>query len=129
MGGMRGIKHYLQRCAVQGSPTTLTEVTGIYQPKADYKEAPKHPFTYHWEDIQPGMSLKTHNRTITDTDIVNFGNITWDHFYAHTDITTSRRKYFRKTNCPRVFYYFNGSGIVCVSEQRTCSCELRFRRN
>jgi len=88
MGGMRGVKHYLQRCAIQGSPTSLTKVTGIYQPKAAYIEAPAHPFTYHWEDIQPGMSLKTHNRTITDTDIVNFGNITWDHFYAHTDITS-----------------------------------------
>ena len=38
MGGMRGIKHYLQRSAIQGSPTTLTEITGIYQPNANYKE-------------------------------------------------------------------------------------------
>ncbi|HAT65032.1 MAG TPA: phenylacetic acid degradation bifunctional protein PaaZ, partial [Flavobacteriaceae bacterium] len=82
MGGMRGIKHYLQRCAVQGTPTTLTEVTGIYQPKGAYKETEKHPFQYHWEDIQPGMSLQTHKRTITDGDIVNFANLTWDHFYA-----------------------------------------------
>ncbi len=88
MGGLRGIKHFMQRCAVQGSPTTLTEVTGIYQPNADYKEAEKHPFAYHWEDIQPGMSLKTHSRTITDSDIINFGNLTWDHFYAHTDNTS-----------------------------------------
>src|SRR5690606_2613651 len=36
MGGKRGIKHFMQRCAIQGSPTTLTEITGIYQPKADY---------------------------------------------------------------------------------------------
>ncbi|MGB0975024.1 MAG: phenylacetic acid degradation bifunctional protein PaaZ, partial [Flavobacteriaceae bacterium] len=69
MGGMRGVKHYMQRCAIQGTPTTLTEVTGIYQPNADYKETDKHPFAYHWEDIKPGMSLKTHKRTITDTDI------------------------------------------------------------
>jgi len=96
MGGMRGVKHYLQRCAIQGSPTSLTKVTGIYQPKAAYIEAPAHPFTYHWEDIQPGMSLKTHNRTITDTDIVNFGNITWDHFYAHTDITSLDGSIFEK---------------------------------
>lgn len=87
MGGMRGIAHFMQRCAIQGSPTTLTEITGIYQPNADYKEAEKHPFTYHWEDIQPGMSLKTHSRTITNSDIINFGNLTWDHFYAHTDET------------------------------------------
>lgn len=87
MGGLRGIRHYMQRCAIQGSPTTLTEITGIYQPNADYKEAEKHPFAYHWEDIQPGMSIKTHSRTITNSDIINFGNLTWDHFYAHTDET------------------------------------------
>src|SRR5690606_6697794 len=50
MGGVRGIKHYLQRTAIQGSPTTLTEITGIYQANANYKEAEQHPFKYHWED-------------------------------------------------------------------------------
>ncbi|MFB0923956.1 MAG: aldehyde dehydrogenase family protein, partial [Vicingaceae bacterium] len=88
MGGIRGIKHYLQRTAIQGSPSILTEITGIYQPNSRYKEAAQHPFKYHWEDIQPGMSLKTHKRTFTDTDIINFANVTWDHFYAHTDITS-----------------------------------------
>src|SRR5690606_30139463 len=43
MGGMRGIMHYMQRTAIQGSPTTLTEITGIYQPTSDYTEAEKHP--------------------------------------------------------------------------------------
>src|SRR5699024_10042844 len=52
------------------------------------KPTEKHPFAYHWEDIQPGMSLKTHSRTITDSDIINFGNLTWDHFYAQTDTTS-----------------------------------------
>src|SRR5690554_3436329 len=76
MGGMRGIKHYLQRTAIQGSPTTLTEITGIYQQNAEYKDADQHPFKYHWEDIQPGMSLKTHKRTLADSDIINFSNLT-----------------------------------------------------
>ena len=88
MGGMRGVKHYLQRCAIQGSPTTITEITGIYQANAKYKEAEKHPFQYHFEDIQPGVSLKTANRTITDSEIANFANLSWDHFYAHTDVTS-----------------------------------------
>lgn len=96
MGGMRGIKHYLQRTAIQGSPTTLTEITGVYQQNAEYKEAEHHPFKYHWEDIQPGMSLKTHRRTLTDTDIINFSNLTWDHFYAHTDITSLDGSIFEK---------------------------------
>ncbi len=80
MGGMRGIKHYLQRTAIQGTPTTLTEITGIYQQNAKYKEAEQHPFQYHWEDIVAGMSLNTLKRTLTETDSQNFSNLTWDQF-------------------------------------------------
>jgi len=111
MGGMRGVKHYMQRTAIQGSPTTLTEITGIYQPKADYKEAEKHPFTYHWEDIQPGMSLKTHKRTLTDGDIVNFANLTWDHFYAHTDITSLDGSIFEQRTAHGYFIISAAAGL------------------
>ncbi|MDC7997507.1 phenylacetic acid degradation bifunctional protein PaaZ [Gilvibacter sediminis] len=111
MGGMRGVKHYLQRCAVQGSPTTLTEVTGIYQPKGAYKEIDKHPFAYHWEDIEPGMSLRTHKRTITDGDIVNFANLTWDHFYAHTDITSLDGSIFEKRTAHGYFILAAAAGL------------------
>ncbi|MES2410041.1 MAG: phenylacetic acid degradation bifunctional protein PaaZ [Bacteroidota bacterium] len=111
MGGVRGIKHYMQRCAVQGSPTTLTEITGIYQPNSKYKEAAQHPFQYHWEDIQPGMSLKTHKRTITDTDIINFANLTWDHFYAHTDITSLDGSIFEKRTAHGYFILAAAAGL------------------
>lgn len=111
MGGLRGIKHYLQRTAVQGSPTTLTEITGIYQANARYKEAEKHPFQYHWEDIQPGMSLKTHRRTLTDTDIINFANVTWDHFYAHTDITSLEGSIFEKRTAHGYFIISAAAGL------------------
>ncbi len=133
MGGMRGIKHYLQRCAIQGSPTTLTEVTGIYQPKAAYKKAPQHPFKYHWEDIQPGMSLKTHNRTITDTDIVNFGNITWDHFYAHTDTTSLDGSIFEKRTAHGYFIISMAAGLFVYPNKGPVAAnygleEIRFLR-
>ena len=111
MGGMRGIKHYMQRTAVQGSPTTLTEVTGIYQPNGAYTDTPKHPFQYHWEDIQPGMSLKTHKRTLTDGDIVNFANLTWDHFYAHTDITSLEGSIFEKRTAHGYFILAAAAGL------------------
>ena len=111
MGGMRGVKHYLQRCAIQGTPTTLTEITGIYQPKGAYKETDKHPFSYHWEDIEPGMSLKTHKRTITDGDIVNFANLTWDHFYAHTDITSLDGSIFEKRTAHGYFILAAAAGL------------------
>jgi oxepin-CoA hydrolase/3-oxo-5,6-dehydrosuberyl-CoA semialdehyde dehydrogenase len=111
MGGMRGVKHYLQRCAVQGTPTTLTEITGIYQPKGAYKEIENHPFSYHWEDIEPGMSLKTHKRTVTDGDIVNFANLTWDHFYAHTDITSLEGSIFEKRTAHGYFILAAAAGL------------------
>ncbi len=111
MGGMRGVKHYMQRCAIQGTPTTLTEITGIYQPNAKYITSKKHPFAYHWEDIQAGMSLKTHKRTVTDTDIINFGNLTWDHFYAHTDITSLEGSIFEKRTAHGYFIIAAAAGL------------------
>jgi oxepin-CoA hydrolase / 3-oxo-5,6-dehydrosuberyl-CoA semialdehyde dehydrogenase len=88
MGGMRGIKHYMQRCAIQGSPTTLSEVTGQYQYGGKYKTPPTHLFRIKFDDLEVGHTIETHKRTITDADIVNFGNVSWDHFYAHTDATS-----------------------------------------
>ena len=133
MGGKRGIKHYMQRCAIQGSPTTLTEITGIYQPKAKYKEAEKHPFAYHWEDIKPGMSLKTHNRTLTDTDIVNFGNLTWDHFYAHTDITSLDGSIFEQRTAHGYFIISAAAGLFVYPNKGPVAAnygleEIRFLR-
>ena len=111
MGGMRGIKHYLQRCAIQGSPTTISHITGIYQPNAKYKETVGHPFNHYFEDIQPGMSMKTHKRTITDTDIINFANVTWDHFYAHTDITSLDGSIFEKRTAHGYFLLAAAAGL------------------
>lgn len=133
MGGMRGIKHYLQRTAIQGSPTTLTEITGIYQPNAKYKEAGQHPFKYHWEDIQPGMSLKTHKRTFTDTDIINFANLTWDHFYAHTDITSLDGSIFEKRTAHGYFIISAAAGLFVYPNKGPVSAnygleECRFLR-
>uniref|UniRef100_UPI0026ECD55E phenylacetic acid degradation bifunctional protein PaaZ n=1 Tax=Mesonia mobilis TaxID=369791 RepID=UPI0026ECD55E len=133
MGGKRGIKHYMQRCAIQGSPTTISEITGIYQPNADYKEAEKHPFAYHWEDIQPGMSLQTHNRTLTDTDIINFGNLTWDHFYAHTDITSLEGSIFEQRTAHGYFIISAAAGLFVYPNKGPVAAnygleEIRFLR-
>lgn len=133
MGGMRGIKHYLQRTAIQGSPTTITEITGIYQQNAKYKEAEQHPFQYHWEDIQPGMSMKTHKRTITDSDIINFSNLTWDHFYAHTDITSLDGSIFEKRTAHGYFIISAAAGLFVYPNKGPVSAnygleECRFLR-
>ncbi|MFK8102848.1 MAG: phenylacetic acid degradation bifunctional protein PaaZ [Saprospiraceae bacterium] len=111
MGGMRGIKHYLQRCAIQGTPTTISAITGIYQAGAKVVEAPQHPFRYYFEDIQPGMSVLTHKRTITDSDIQNFANLTWDHFYAHTDITSLKGSIFERRAAHGYFILAAAAGL------------------
>ncbi len=88
MGGMRGVLHYLQRCAIQGTPTMLTELTSVYQYGSDYKDPGIHPFRKFFEDLKIGDTIITHKRTITEADIINFANVSWDHFYAHTDATS-----------------------------------------
>lgn len=133
MGGVRGIKHFMQRCAVQGSPTTLTEVTGIYQPGGAYTDAPKHPFSYHWEDIKPGMSLETHKRTITDADIQSFANLTWDHFYAHTDITSLDGSIFKHRTAHGYFIIAAAAGLFVYPNKGPVAAnygleEIRFLR-
>lgn len=88
MGGKRGVMHYMQRCAVQGHPTTVTEIANVYQYGGTYKESPQHLFSKHWEELEVGETLITAKRTVTESDIVNFANVSWDHFYAHTDVTS-----------------------------------------
>lgn len=88
MGGKRGVLHYMQRTAIQGSPTTLTHITGSFQPGSDFKDPGKHLFRKHFEELVVGETIITHKRTITEADIINFANVSWDHFYAHTDTTS-----------------------------------------
>jgi oxepin-CoA hydrolase / 3-oxo-5,6-dehydrosuberyl-CoA semialdehyde dehydrogenase len=88
MGGIRGVFHYMQRTAVQGHPTTLTRITNQYMPKGAQHEHDIHPFKKYYEDLQIGETLITAKRTVTEADIVNFSNVSWDHFYAHTDATS-----------------------------------------
>jgi oxepin-CoA hydrolase/3-oxo-5,6-dehydrosuberyl-CoA semialdehyde dehydrogenase len=88
MGGVRGVKHYMQRCAIQGSPTTLSEVTQVYQYGGKYKDPGKHPFQKHFEELEVGETLITAKHTVTESDIVNFANVSGDNFYAHMDVTS-----------------------------------------
>jgi len=111
MGGVRGVKHYLQRCAIQGTPSDISAITGIYQAGAEVNYTDKHPFRYHFEDIQAGMSILTHKRTITDSDIQNFANLSWDVFYAHTDITSLEGSIFEKRAAHGYFILAAAAGL------------------
>lgn len=87
MGGLRGLGHYLQRTAIQGHPDMITAVTQRHQPGAARPESVVHPFRLHFEDQKVGMTFTTHRHTVTEADIVNFANVSGDHFYAHVDET------------------------------------------
>jgi oxepin-CoA hydrolase / 3-oxo-5,6-dehydrosuberyl-CoA semialdehyde dehydrogenase len=87
MGGLRGVKHYLQRTAIQGSPTTLTVITNVYQPNAKGKDPGNHPFKKYFEELQIGDQITTEKRIITSEDIDRFADLSGDHFYAHIKTT------------------------------------------
>ncbi|MBC7601547.1 MAG: phenylacetic acid degradation bifunctional protein PaaZ, partial [Ramlibacter sp.] len=96
LGGVRAVKHYLQRTAVQGSPTMLAAITGEHVRGATVTEDGTHPFRKHFEDLKIGDSLLTHRRTVTEADIVNFGGISGDYFYMHFDDIAAKESQFGK---------------------------------
>jgi len=87
MGGIRGVKHYLQRTALQGSPTTITAITNVFQPNAKGKDPGKHPFKKYFEELEIGDQIITDKRTVTSEDIDKFADLSGDHFYAHIKTT------------------------------------------
>ncbi len=96
LGGIRGIKHYLQRVGVQGDPTLISKLCGDWCAQAPQQQSPVHPFRLLFDEIAVGQGIKTHGRTVTETDIVNFGCLTWDHFYAHFDEEAAQRSFFKR---------------------------------
>jgi oxepin-CoA hydrolase / 3-oxo-5,6-dehydrosuberyl-CoA semialdehyde dehydrogenase len=111
MGGIRGVYHYMQRVAVQGSPTMIGAITQVYQPFGDQRLEEKHPFQKYFEQLQIGDSLHTHKRTVTESDIVNFANISWDHFYAHTDHSSLGGTLFEKPVAHGYFILSAAAGL------------------
>ncbi len=111
MGGIRGVKHYMQRVAIQGSPTSITAVSGVYQPGAKQTEDVIHPFRKYFEELQIGETYITAKRTITEADISNFANLSWDHFYAHTDHTALEGTPFEKPVAHGYFILSAAAGL------------------
>ncbi|MFM7217243.1 MAG: phenylacetic acid degradation bifunctional protein PaaZ [Bacteroidota bacterium] len=111
MGGVRGVHHYMQRTALQGSPTTLTAILNQYLPGAETKEDVIHPFRKYFEEIQIGDSLLTHKRTVTEADIVNFAGISGDYFYAHTDETSLEGSIFERRVAHGYFLISAAAGL------------------
>jgi len=111
MGGIRGVKHYMQRTAIQGSPTMLTNVCNEYIRGAEVKEDLVHPFRKYFDEIQIGETLFTHKRTVTEADIVNFAGVSGDFFYAHTDETSLEGSVFEKRVAHGYFIISAAAGL------------------
>lgn len=111
MGGVRGVKHFMQRCAIQGSPTSITNVTGVFQPGSTYKESNIHPFRKHFEEIEIGDTVITHKHTVTEADITNFANVSGDNFYAHMDATSLEGTIFEQRVAHGYFVLSKAAGL------------------
>jgi oxepin-CoA hydrolase/3-oxo-5,6-dehydrosuberyl-CoA semialdehyde dehydrogenase len=85
LGGVRGVFHYMQRTAIQGSPARLATLTKTWTAGAPERPAAVHPFRQTFEDLQIGETIHTPPRTITLADIEHFAEFTGDKFYAHMD--------------------------------------------
>lgn len=94
LGGIRGVKHFMQRTAVQGSPAMLTAIGGRWVPGTAPVAAPTHPFTRQFGDLGIGETLTTAPRTVTLEDIEHFAHFTGDTFYAHMDEAAAARNPF-----------------------------------
>ena len=118
MGGLRGVKHYLQRTAIQGSPTTITAITNVYQQYAHGKDPGKHPFTKYFEELEVGEQIITEKRTITSEDIDKFADLSGDHFYAHIKTTDFEGTMFERQVAHGYFIMSIAAGLFVDSYEK-----------
>src|SRR5665213_2079144 len=118
MGGLRGIKHYMQRVAIQGSPTMLTSITNVYQPNAEGSSDGIHPFKKYFEELKIGDQLITDKRKITAEDINRFADLSGDHFYAHNNATNFDDTMFEKQVAHGYFIMSAAAGLFVDSFEK-----------
>ncbi len=118
MGGLRGIKHYMQRVAVQGSPAMLTAITNVYQPGAKGNISEVHPFKKHFEELNIGDQLVTEKRIITSEDIDRFAELSGDHFYAHIENTDFDGTMFEQQVAHGYFILSAAAGLFVDSYEK-----------
>lgn len=85
LGGVRAIKHHMQRVAVQGSPMALTSALKSWIKGAPETQKTEHPFRYSFNDLAIGQTFHSGERVVTLDDIEHFAHFTGDTFYAHMD--------------------------------------------
>jgi len=115
MGGMRGVKHYMQRVAIQGSPDMITAISNVYQPGATGIAGDKHPFEKYFEELQIGEQITTERRLITAEDIDRFADLSGDHFYAHIKDTDFNGTMFEQQVAHGYFIMSAAAGLFVSS--------------
>ncbi|MFV0244460.1 MAG: phenylacetic acid degradation bifunctional protein PaaZ [Qingshengfaniella sp.] len=93
MGGMRGVKHFMQRSAVQGPPQMLAAITGCWVDGAETR-ADRHPFRKSLAELRIGDQVITPAREVTEADVEHFAQFTGDTFYAHMDSAAAKANPF-----------------------------------
>ena len=91
MGGIRGVMHYLQRTALQGSPDTIAAVTGRWVRGGRQRDPGAHPFRKPFHELTIGDTFNSAEREVTLDDIERFAALSGDHFYAHMNEDDARR--------------------------------------
>jgi oxepin-CoA hydrolase/3-oxo-5,6-dehydrosuberyl-CoA semialdehyde dehydrogenase len=94
MGGVRGIKHYMQRTAIQGSPETLSVIGHRWLRGADEKNPGVHPFRKTFEQLELCDTIRSDLRKVSLDDINHFAEFTGDTFYAHMDEAAAAKNPF-----------------------------------
>lgn len=117
MGGIRGIKHYLQRTAIQGHPTTITAITKQYQVGAKQNTKGPHVFYKHFDEIEIGDTVITEKHTVTLDDIENFADLSGDKFYAHMDENSLEDTIFTERVAHGYFIMSKAAGLFVKPEK------------
>jgi oxepin-CoA hydrolase/3-oxo-5,6-dehydrosuberyl-CoA semialdehyde dehydrogenase len=118
MGGLRGIKHYLQRTAIQGSPSMITAISNVYQPHAKGNIDGIHPFRKYFEELNIGDQIVTEKRVITSEDITKFADLSGDHFYAHMINTDFNETMFEEQVAHGYFIMSAAAGLFVDSYEK-----------
>jgi oxepin-CoA hydrolase/3-oxo-5,6-dehydrosuberyl-CoA semialdehyde dehydrogenase len=111
MGGKRGVLHYLQRTAIQGSPTTISAITSQFQQGAKMNVVTEHVFQKHFEELNIGDTVITAKHTVSLADIHNFANVSGDNFYAHMDATALDGTIFEQRVAHGYFVLSKAAGL------------------
>lgn len=111
MGGKRGVFHYLQRTAIQGTPTMITAILNQYQQGGKQIIKDVHPFRQYFEDLEVSETLITHTHTVSEEDIVNFANLSGDKFYAHLQPESLDGTIFKRTVAHGYFILSKAAGL------------------